>query len=91
MGGLGKHISQRDREYFETHGQWYPDEETDIPKERLCDNKKDILAKAVEYFKDSVQTKDDYMDLFIAVHRSLRQGSGLVWSQIDEILEEVLN
>jgi len=24
MGGLGKHISQRDREYFEIHGEWYP-------------------------------------------------------------------
>jgi hypothetical protein len=90
MGGLGKHISARDREYFEDHGEWFPESDPESEDESMRD-KKDVLKIAITKFKNSKKTKASYMNLFIAVHNSLRQGDGLVWSDVDKILEDVLD
>jgi len=54
-------------------------------------SKKERLETAIRKFRDSKQTALDYMDLFVAVHTVLKQGDGLVWSQVNEIVKEVLN
>jgi len=53
-------------------------------------NKKEKFKNAVEVFKNSEQTSDDYLN-FIAVSVSvLRFGDGLLWSHIEEVLKEVI-
>jgi len=54
-------------------------------------DKKYVLAKAITEFKNSEQTRFDYMKLFIAANSALKQGSGLLWSDINSILGEVLD
>lgn len=48
------------------------------------------LKQATEEFKSSKQTANDYMKFAIAVESSTRQGSGLMWSHILDIFEEVI-
>ena len=54
------------------------------------------INENVDKFKESlranIQKNNDpntkeYMDLFVAINRVIRQGSGLTWSAIDEIVE----
>jgi len=48
------------------------------------------LAEAVRTFKDSEQKPFDYMQLFMVVKSVLKQGSGLLWSDVNEVLQEEL-
>ena len=54
------------------------------------------INENVDKFKESlranIQKNNDpntkeYMDLFVAFNRVIRQGSGLTWSAVDEIVE----
>lgn len=55
------------------------------------ETKKEQLKKAIEEFRKSDQNKKDYMNLIVVSHRVLKQGSGLLWSDVEEVLEDVLN
>ena len=48
------------------------------------------LRQATEEFKTSKQTANDYMKFASAVVLSTRQGSGLAWSQVLDIFEDVV-
>jgi len=54
-------------------------------------NKKEKFKNAVEIFKNSEQTSEDYLNLIIVSISVLRFGDGLLWSDIEEILNEVIN
>ena len=51
-------------------------------------NKTERLREAIIKFRKSDQEVHDYMSLFIVVHAVLRQGSGLLWSDVNEVLAE---
>jgi len=48
------------------------------------------LTNAVNLFKNSKQTPEDYTNFIMVVQGVTRQGSGLMWSQINKILLETL-
>ena len=54
-------------------------------------NKMDYFRGADQEFRDSDQDVDDYFNLIFKSNQCLRQGSGLLWSDIKDILDEVLN
>lgn len=54
MSGLLGHISQRDREYFEDHGEWCPK-----PKDSGKISKVHNLCKRCKNFVDSAETAYD--------------------------------
>ena len=54
MGGLGKHISHSDREYFEIHGKWYPDEEIKCP---WCGRKVELKNDRIKPHIQSTKVK----------------------------------
>lgn len=41
-------------------------------------------------FRDSEKTKKDYFDFIITCVKCLRQGDGLLWSEVNEIIDEVI-
>ena len=45
------------------------------------------LEEAIKDFQNSHQDTDDYMSLFQTVNQVTTQGSGLMWSQVREILD----
>lgn len=47
------------------------------------------LKNAIKSFKSSNQDVDDFMELFQSTSMALRQGNGLIWSDIQSILEEL--
>jgi hypothetical protein len=53
-------------------------------------NKKEKFKEAVEEFRNSKQTTEDYLKLISISVQVLRQGDGLTWTSIEEILEEIL-
>lgn len=53
-------------------------------------NKAEALKEAAIKFRDSEKSADDYLQFSVAVHIALRQGSGLIWEQVDEIFREVI-
>lgn len=54
-------------------------------------NKSAKLREAIENFEQSERNEEDYLKLFVVVESSLRQGSGLTWGSIQEIIKEALN
>lgn len=55
-------------------------------------NKKEKLQNAVEDFEQKTEKSvEDYMTLFQTFFSVTQQGSGLVWSQIKEVLEVALH
>ena len=52
----------------------------------LTDKKQDLI-KQISLFANSDQTVDDYCDLIIVAHRSLKQGTGLVWYDVKEAIK----
>ena len=52
--------------------------------------KREVLKEELIDFNNSNKTHDDYMKLFIAVSKATKQGSGLVWSEIDKLVNECL-
>ena len=54
-------------------------------------NKKEKFKLAIEKFKNSEQSTQDYLDLIISSKSALSQGDGLLWADIEEILKEVIN
>lgn len=53
-------------------------------------SKENQLRKAVLKFECSKRTVKDYMEFIPVVNSVLRQGSGLVWSQVEEVLKNAL-
>ena len=49
------------------------------------------ITKHIELAKADELTADDYMDLFVAVRNATAQGSGLVWSEVREMVEFAMN
>lgn len=54
------------------------------------DPRKARLEAAVILFENSPRSVDDYMKFIYVVHNVLKQGSGLVWPQIEEVIREAL-
>jgi len=48
------------------------------------------LEKAILVFEKSERNAGDYINFMMVVRKCPAQGSGLMWSQIKEILEKVL-
>jgi hypothetical protein len=59
-------------------------------KRRYMMNKKEKFKQAIEEFRNSKQTTEDYLKFISISEQVLRQGDGLTWTSIKEILEEVL-
>lgn len=51
------------------------------------ENRKEKLENAVREFDKSKRSVGDYMDLFGVIVSVTRQGSGLVWSQVQEAIQ----
>jgi hypothetical protein len=49
------------------------------------------LEQAITDFKNSSQDVEEYMELFYVFHKCIRPDSGLLWSQIKEIVNKVIN
>ena len=68
---------------------------SDEDRERLAKEKftgkQAVLEEALVAFRDSTQRTDDYMNLFLAVQRVLRQGDGLLWSDVEEVVKANIN
>jgi len=58
---------------------------------RKVRTKEDQLEAAIWHFEQSYRSTDDYMALFQTVHQVTRQGSGLVWKQVREIIGKTIN
>ena len=54
----------------------------------MKNDKTERMREAIIKFRDSDQEVSDYLYLFMVVSRVTRQGSGLLWSDINEILQE---
>jgi len=52
VGGLGSHISQRDREYFEDHGEWYPGPEPTQSKPSTKGKVRKTITLKIEYVEN---------------------------------------
>ena len=50
-----------------------------------------VLYDAIETFINSKQTTQDFMSLFFVVHQQLKQGSGMLWSEVEQVLDDVLS
>lgn len=55
------------------------------------DKKKEALRKAVTEFNKSEKTTADYMGLIYVSNFALKPDNGLVWSEVQSIISEVLN
>lgn len=44
---------------------------------------------ALVKFRLSLQTPKDYLEMFVEVDSVLKQGSGLLWTTVDEILVQI--
>lgn len=53
--------------------------------------KKEQFKQAVATFKESQQTSEDYMELLRVSASVLRQGGGLMWSDVEAVLQEVVD
>ena len=53
-------------------------------------SKTEVLTNAVKSFRDSEQSSEDYMNFIVATVGCFRQGTGLLWSDAREILEEII-
>lgn len=51
---------------------------------------KENLYKAIKRFDTSYRTSDDYLDLFIVSNNVLKQGNGLLWSDVVSVINDVL-
>jgi len=50
------------------------------------------LVKAIKQFeKEKSKSIADYTDLFVVVNRVLKQGSGLLWSDVIEAIDVALH
>lgn len=46
------------------------------------------LRNAIIKFKESDQTAEDYFNLFVTVHGALQFGHGLLWTDVEAILQK---
>jgi hypothetical protein len=51
-------------------------------------SKAEQFEKAVKQFSDSEKSSDDVFELCVAAGISVRQGSGLIWSQVAQIIKD---
>lgn len=56
----------------------------------MADDKVTKFRGAIRDFHASDKSPDEYLELIVASHMVLRQGSGLTWGQIKDILNEEL-
>ena len=54
-------------------------------------NNQEKLSNAVQAFKSSDQTTKDYIEFMIVVKNVMSQGSGLLWTDVEKVLNEALN
>ena len=54
-------------------------------------DKKEKLRKAVIKFDTSNRSFNDYMEFLMVVHVVMKQGSGLAWSGVENILDNTLS
>jgi hypothetical protein len=54
-------------------------------------SKSDVLKKAIEDFisSESNDHVSEFMLLFISFNSVMKQGSGLLWTQVEDVLKEV--
>jgi len=52
--------------------------------------KQKTLKSALEEFHQSSESTETYMTLFATLHSVLKQGSGLSWTQIEDVVEDVI-
>ena len=50
-------------------------------------NKSEQLINAVKTFQSSNQNTEDYLDFAMVIQTVTRQGSGLMWSQIQDCVD----
>lgn len=55
------------------------------------ESKQDRLRKSVEKFKQSKETASDLLELLVEVSYVIRPDSGLLWSQVEDILNDVFD
>ena len=54
-------------------------------------DKQTALTQAIKTFENSERYIPDYMHLFIAVNKALKQGSGLVWTDVEQAIFNAFN
>jgi len=52
--------------------------------------KKLAFEAAFTKFENSVRNTEDYMDFMFAVRNAVAQGNGLLWSDLEEIVDKYL-
>jgi len=52
--------------------------------------KKLAFESAFKKFENSTRNTQDYMDFMLAVRNSVAQGDGLLWSDLEEIVDKYL-
>lgn len=52
--------------------------------------KEQRLYDSIKKFRDSIMGTEDFMQLFVEFYRCIRPDSDLVWSQVQEVLDDVL-
>lgn len=58
---------------------------------RTQQNMKDDFRKGFDKFLQSDKNTEDYMILFVAVRNATTFGSGLMYEQLEEVIDEALN
>lgn len=53
-------------------------------------SKAEILIEEIKSFEKSEKTTKDYLELFIKVHKTTRQGSGLTWGGVEFCINEAI-
>jgi len=53
--------------------------------------KKAWLEKAILDFKNSSQGVAEYMELFYVFHKCMKPGDGLIWAEVESILDKAIN
>jgi hypothetical protein len=53
-------------------------------------NKQEVLTEQIVEFEKSARSTEDYMNLFVKVVSSTRQGSGLVWEQVEDSIKNAI-
>jgi hypothetical protein len=57
----------------------------------MIDSKERKFKEALENFIDSSKNTEDYLSFIAVSHSVLQQGSGLLWEDLKQILDEVLS
>ena len=53
-------------------------------------NKNEILTKQIVEFENSEKSVEDYRKLFVKVVSATKQGSGLMWSDVEKCISNAI-